>query len=152
MFLQVPSSTNEMTDTKQLCLDRNNMKVIVDEHSNILDENYLQNQFNEVLIHNNANEDKLISVETNEVFQDVTNIVQNETKENYNSTFEMQVPAAFRKSVFWPKKDLCTDKKRKYRSKIPSVLTSEQGIRYLSDMEESKRKQEETKEQKKRLD
>jgi len=52
-------------------------------------------------------------------------------RENYDSTLEMQVSAIFRKSVFWSKKDLCKDKKRKHRLKIPFVLISKQ---YLSDI------------------
>jgi len=38
-----------MPNTEQVPLDHNNINVIVNEHDNILDENDLQNQFNETV-------------------------------------------------------------------------------------------------------
>ncbi|XP_011699153.1 PREDICTED: uncharacterized protein LOC105456648, partial [Wasmannia auropunctata] len=163
--IEIPSNINienNFLNTEQSLLDCDDVNIIIDEHGNILDENYLQNQINETLItQDNENEDPLIinkqskvteTVETNNKhLEDVTNIVQNKTKENFDLTLEMQVPTAFKKSVFWSKLDLSKDKKRKPRSKIPSVLTSEQGLQYLYEAEENKKKKEEAQEQRKNI-
>lgn len=117
----------------------------------MLDENYLQNQFDEILVkQGNVDKDQLISIKANnKLLQDVTNIVENKTGGNNDLTYEIQVPEVFRKSVFWPKSDLCKVQNRRNRLRMPSVLTSEQGIKYLCDKEENKRKKEEAQEQRK---
>jgi len=40
---------NNMSNTEQVPLNHSNINIVVDEYDNILDENYLQNQFNETM-------------------------------------------------------------------------------------------------------
>lgn len=109
---------NSEHNAELFLLESSCMNVIVDEHGTILNENCLEDHFNEIVVkQSKTNEDQLISVETSsKPLKDVTNIVeidQDETKANYNSTIEMQMPEIFGKSVFWPKKDLYKNKKGK---------------------------------------
>lgn len=61
-----------------------------------------------------------------------------------------KVPSQFKDFIFWPKENIST-KKRPAKVKLPSVLSSEEGLKWYSEQEEKKRKIEEEKELRKRM-
>ena len=61
------------------------------------------------------------------------------------------IPLQFKNFIFWPNENVSTRNKRGNKVKLPSVLTSEEGLRWYKEKEEQKKKLEEEKELRKSI-
>lgn len=106
-----------------------------------------ENQNPNIIIINNNNTNKDLKHEIPNIESNIP-VVQDILSQNIDSN--SKTPSQFRDFIFWPKENI-SSKKRAPKVKMPSVLSSEEGLRLYSEQEEKKRKIEEEKELKKKL-
>ena len=97
-----------------------------------------QNIIKELLSDNQVTSDVQCTIQTEECI--IKNNVQAENESaSTSSTLLDKVPPVFKKCLFWPKENTLSVKKRQMKDRIPSVITSELGLKYLQEKEDKKR-------------